>query len=206
MPKRIFITGIDTDVGKTIVSAIVCQSLDADYWKPVQAGDIDKGDKYTVQTLLSNTNSKVHKNTYSLISPMSPHAAAKIDGININLDDFKEPNSKNTLVIEGAGGLLVPLNEQVTIFDLIKPEYHVIVVSKHYLGSINHSLLTIQLLQSKGLKVSVIFNGDENSESESIIQSMTNINVIGRINQEDKVDKEMINRYAQQFKQKLISL
>jgi len=206
MPKRIFITGIDTDVGKTLVSAIVCQSLGADYWKPVQAGDIEKGDKYTVQSLISNTNTKIHKNTYALTSPMSPHAAAKIDGIDINLKDFQEPESKNTLVIEGAGGLLVPLNDQATIFDLIKPEYHVIVVSKHYLGSINHSLLTIQLLQSKGLKVSVIFNGDENSESESIIQSMTNINVIGRINQEDKVDKEMINRYAQQFKQKLISL
>ena len=203
MPKRLFITGIDTDVGKTIVSAIVCQSLQADYWKPVQAGDIEKGDKYTVQCLLSNTNTKIHENTYALTSPMSPHAAAKIDGININLNDFKEPETNNTLVIEGAGGLLVPLNDQITIIDLIKPSYHVIVVSKHYLGSINHSLMTIQLLQAKGFKVSVIFNGDENSESESVIQCMTNVNVIGRISQEDSIDKSIINKYAQQFKRVL---
>lgn len=203
MPKRIFITGIDTDVGKTVVAAIVCQSLEADYWKPVQAGDIEKGDKYTVQCLLSNTVTKIYKNIYALTSPISPHAAAKIDGININLDDFKEPETNNTLVIEGAGGLLVPLSEQITIIDLIKPSYHVIVVSKHYLGSINHSLMTIQLLQAKGLKVSVIFNGHENYATESIIQRMTNVNVIGRISQEETIDKGVINRYAQQFKQEL---
>jgi dethiobiotin synthetase len=203
MPKRIFITGIDTDVGKTVVSAIVCQSLEADYWKPVQAGDIEKGDKYTVQSLLSNANTKIHENTYALTSPMSPHAAAKIDGININLDNFKEPETNNALVIEGAGGLLVPLNDQMTIIDLIKPKYHVIVVSKHYLGSINHSLMTLKLLHSRGFKVSVVFNGGENKQSESIIQGMTNVNVIGRINQEEKINKDMINRYAQQFKQEL---
>jgi dethiobiotin synthetase len=206
MPKRIFITGIDTDVGKTLVSAIVCQSLEADYWKPVQAGDIEKGDKYTVHSLVSNTVTKIHKNTYALTSPMSPHAAASIDGIKINPDDFIEPSSENTMVIEGAGGLLVPLNDQITIIDLIKPSYHVIVVSKHYLGSINHSLMTIQLLQARGFAVSVIFNGDENNETESIIQSMTNVNVIGRINQEDSIDKDIINRYAEQFKIVLSSL
>lgn len=206
MPKRIFITGIDTDVGKTIVSAIVCQSLAADYWKPVQAGDIEKGDKHTVGSLISNTGIKIHENTYALTSPMSPHAAAQIDGVNIILSDFIEPKTENTLVIEGAGGLLVPLNSQMTIIDLIKPNYHVIVVSKHYLGSINHSLMTIQLLQARGFKVSVIFNGDENCESESIIQSMTKVNIIGRIDQEDSVDKNMINKYAIQFKQVLRSL
>lgn len=206
MPKRIFITGIDTDVGKTIVSAVVCQSLKADYWKPIQAGEIETGDRHTIQALVKNTTSKIHPNTYSLTSAMSPHAAAKIDGLEIELDQFIEPNIHNNLVIEGAGGLLVPINNQQTIIDLIQPHYHVIVVSKNYLGSINHSLLTIKLLQQRGFKVSVIFNGGENKESQAIIECMTGVNVIGTINTEKKVDHHMINKYAVIFKPALTLL
>ena len=206
MTKKIFITGIGTDVGKTIASAIVCESLNADYWKPIQAGDIEKGDRYTVEQLLSNNASTVHQNTYSLATPMSPHGAAELDGIVIDIEKMKAPKTTNHLVIEGAGGLFVPINDDQTILDLIKADYQVIVVSKHYLGSINHTLMTVKLLQQAGFKVSIIFNGDQHQSSESIIQSTTKANIIGRISAETKIDKQMISKYAAQFKSALFAL
>lgn len=206
MTKKIFITGIGTDVGKTIASAIVCESLNADYWKPIQAGDVETGDRHFVENLLTNSRSVVHQNTYNLTTPMSPHGAAEIDGIVIDLKNINTPNIDNNLVIEGAGGLLVPINDEQTIFDLIKTDFQVVVVSRHYLGSINHTLMTVKLLQQAGIKVSIIFNGDENKSSENIIESMTKVNVIGRISQEAQINKAMISKYAAQFKLALLAL
>ncbi|MEM6864480.1 MAG: dethiobiotin synthase, partial [Bacteroidota bacterium] len=143
----VFITGISTEVGKTLASAIVVEALEADYWKPIQAGDLDRSDSHKIGQLVSNLKSRIHPNTYALNTPMSPHAAAEIDGVSIDLKKIVPPETQNHLVIEGAGGLLVPLNETDTINDLILPEYKVIVVSRHYLGSINHTLLTVERLQ-----------------------------------------------------------
>ena len=178
-----FITGIGTDVGKTVASAILTEALEADYWKPIQAGDLEHCDTKKVQQLVSNTRSVFHDNSYALKTPMSPHAAADIDGVSIELKNIKAPKTKNNLVIEGAGGLLVPLSETTTILDLIKPDYKVIVVSRHYLGSINHTLLTINLLQAKGFEVALIFSGNEHKTTEDIIITMSNVSVIGRINE-----------------------
>jgi dethiobiotin synthetase len=204
--KKIFITGISTEVGKTIASAIVTEALQADYWKPIQAGELDNCDTKKVEGLISNQQSKFHPNSYALQTPMSPHAAAEIDGITIELSEIKEPNTKNNLVIEGAGGLLVPLNDSRTIIDLIKSDYKVIVVSRHYLGSINHTLLTIKLLQEKGFDVSVIFSGEENKTTEEIIKKMTNFTVIGRIEEEPYFDTNVIREYADLFREKLREL
>ena len=201
--KHYFITGIGTDVGKTIVSAIITEALEADYWKPVQAGDVDCGDKHTVQQLVSNSNSKFYPNTYALNTPMSPHGAADIDGITIDFDNIKRPQTKNNLVIEGAGGLLVPLNDKDTVLDLIQLKDKVIIVSRHYLGSINHSLLTIKHLQNKGFDVAVIFNGDAHKSTEDIIIKMTDVEVIGRIDDEPYFDKNVIKEYAERFKDQL---
>ena len=200
-----FVTGISTDVGKTIASAILVEALEADYWKPVQAGELDNCDTKKVERLVSNSKSVFHKNSYALKTPMSPHAAADIDGVSIQLKDIKTPNTKNNLVIEGAGGLLVPLNNSKTILDIIKPNYKVIVISRHYLGSINHTLLTVKLLQEKGFDVSIIYSGNEHKTTEDIIQKMTNINVIGRINDEPYFDRNVIKEYAELFKSKLTS-
>jgi len=134
---------------------------------------------------------------------MSPHAAATIDGISIELKQIKPPKTKNNLVIEGAGGLLVPINDKNTILDLIKPNYKVIVVSRHYLGSINHSLLTLKLLKDKGFDISVIFSGNEHETTENIIKKMTNIKVIGRIDEEPYFDKNVVKAYAEEFKKVL---
>lgn len=198
-----FITGISTDVGKTIASAIITEALEADYWKPVQAGELDNCDTKKVKRLVSNTKSKFHPNAYALKTPMSPHGAADIDGIKIDIKKIKAPKTKNNLVIEGAGGLLVPLNNTETVLDLIKPEYKVIVVSRHYLGSINHTLLTVNTLKEKGFKVSIIFSGNEYKSTEDIIKKMTQVPVIGRINEEPYFDKNVVKEYAELFKSSL---
>ena len=204
--KRIFVTGISTEVGKTIASAIIVEALQADYWKPVQAGDLQLSDSHKVAELISNDITVIHPNSYALTHPMSPHAAAELDGVRIELSKISIPQTSNHLVIEGAGGLLVPLNENNTILDLIDPAFKVVVVSRHYLGSINHSLLTIRLLQQKGYDISVLFSGEENKATESIIKQMTGVHVIGRINEERLIDKEVIRQYARLFQPELLSL
>ncbi len=195
-----FITGIGTDVGKTIASAIITEALEADYWKPIQAGDLQYCDTKKVQQLISNKVSKFHSNSFALQTPMSPHAAADIDGISIEPKHIKPPKTKNHLVIEGAGGLLVPINHKHTILDLIKPTYKIIVVSRHYLGSINHTLLTLNLLQEKGFDTSVIFSGNEHKTTEDIIKQMTKVKIIGRIEEEPYFDKNVVKDYAEKFK------
>jgi dethiobiotin synthetase len=203
MQKKYFITGISTEVGKTVAAAIITEALQADYWKPIQAGELDNSDTHKVKRLISNSKSVFHENSYALKTPMSPHAAAEIEGVSIDLKKIKTPKTKNHLVIEGAGGLLVPLNNSETILDIIKPGYKVIVVSRHYLGSINHTLLTIKLLQEKGFDIAVIFSGDPHKTTEEIIVKMTNVAVIGRINEEPYFDKNVIKEYAFKFKEKL---
>ncbi len=203
MSKNYFITGISTDVGKTIVSAIIVEALQADYWKPIQAGELEFCDTEKVKALVSNSKSRFHPNSYALKTPMSPHAAADIDGVVITLDKIIEPKTDNHLIIEGAGGLLVPINTTDTVLDIIKPNYKVIVVSRHYLGSINHSLLTIKILQEKGFDVYVIFSGNEHKTTEDIIKKMTGVKIIGRIDEEEVFDKTVIKKYANLFVKKL---
>jgi len=200
-----FITGISTDVGKTIVSAILVETLKADYFKPIQAGDLTNSDTHKIKRLVSNSKSAFHPNSYSLKTPMSPHAAAELDEVSINLKLIKRPKTTNNLIIEGAGGLMVPLNDSQTILDLIQPNDKVIVVSRHYLGSINHTLLTVNTLKNKGLDVALIYSGDEHKPTESIIKKMTGVKVIGRINDEPYFDKNVIMDYADQFRIALTS-
>jgi dethiobiotin synthetase len=201
MKDTYFITGIGTEVGKTIVSAIFTEALEADYWKPVQAGELENSDTHTVQQLISNKKSKFHPGSYNLTSPMSPHAAAEIDGITLQLKNIERPNTRNSLVIEGAGGVLVPLNEKATIVDLIQPNDKVVIVSSHYLGSINHTLLTIALLKQWQLNIfGIVFNGNENKATEEIIEKMTEVRVLGRIENEPFFDSSVISEYAQKFK------
>lgn len=203
MPKKYFITGISTEVGKTIASAIATEALEADYWKPIQSGDLHFSDTDKVKSLVSNTRSIFHPNSFALKTPMSPHASAEIDGLKIELNKIKEPKTKNHLVIEGAGGLLVPLNDKDTILDLIQSDYKVIVVSRHYLGSINHTLLTINMLKEKGFEVSIIFSGDEHPTTESIIEKMSGVPILGRIDEEPYFDQNVIKEYAEKFRKVL---
>ena len=200
-----FVTGIGTDVGKTIVSAIITEALKADYWKPIQAGELECSDTHKVKNLVSNKKSVFHPNSFELQTPMSPHAAAEIDGIKISSVKIKRPKTSNDLVIEGAGGLLVPINSKETIADLMKASDKIIVVSRHYLGSINHTLLTLEALKYRGLNIfGIIFNGEKNTSSEAIILKMTGIPCLGRIDNEPYFDKNVVKEYAEEFKNKLV--
>jgi len=176
MHKRpIFITGIDTGIGKTIVSAILVEKLKADYWKPIQSGDLENSDTLLVQSLVSNPVSKFHPEAYRLTQPFSPHKSAALDGIEIDPAKIIIPETENQLIIEGAGGLMVPLNDSFLMIDLIQQlDAEVILVSKNYLGSINHTLLSIDALRSRNIPIKgFIFNGDNDEWSESVIRSYT---------------------------------
>jgi dethiobiotin synthetase len=204
---KLFITGIGTDVGKTIASAIITEALEADYWKPVQAGDLQNSDSHKIKSFLSNKKTVIHPNSYALNTPASPHLAAELEGIVIDLKKIIEPETENHLVVEGAGGVFVPLNDTDCVIDLIQNEYKVIVVSRHYLGSINHTLLTIEALQNRKIAVAgIVFSGDENKATESIILSKTGVKCIGRIEQEPYFDKNVIKEYADRFRENLLSL
>jgi dethiobiotin synthetase len=196
--KRIFVTGIGTNVGKTIVSSILTEHLTADYWKPIQSGDLSNTDSMKVKKLISNNTSIIHPETFQLSQPLSPHEAAKIDGIQIHLNDFKLPKTKNHLIIEGAGGVMVPLNNQLLIADLIKHlKASVIIVAQLYLGSINHTLLTIQELKRRKINISgIVFNGEVNPESENYIQEYTQLPILFRINKEPIINKQIILNYS----------
>ena len=204
---KLFITGISTDVGKTIASAIITEALEADYWKPVQAGDLDHSDSHKIQNYISNNKSIIHENSYKLNTPASPHLAAEIDGITIDLKNIIEPKTKNHLVVEGAGGVLVPLNTNDFVIDLVQPDYKIIIVSRHYLGSINHTLLTIEAIKNRGFTIAgIIFNGNENKATESLILNYSKLKFIGRINDEPYFDKNVISEYANLFRDNLMAI
>ena len=204
---KLFITGIGTDVGKTIASAIITEALQADYWKPIQAGDLENSDSHKVKCFLSNKMTVIHPNSYALKTPASPHFAAELDGIVIDLKKIIEPKTENHLVVEGAGGIFVPLNDTDCVIDLIQSDYKVIVVSRHYLGSINHTLLTIEAMQNRKIAIAgIIFSGDENKASEEIILNKTGVKCIGRIEQEPYFDKNVIKEYADLFRENLLNL
>lgn len=191
MTKPIFITGIGTGVGKTIVSAILIEKLKADYWKPVQAGDLDQSDTITVKSLVSNSISHFHPEAYRLTQPYSPHKAAALDGIKIDPGKIIIPETSNQLIIEGAGGLMVPLDNDFLMIDLIKKfDAEVVLVSRNYLGSINHTLLSIEALINRGINIkAMVFNGDKDEYSEQLISLYAKKSRIIRIPNMRQIDK-----------------
>lgn len=183
MSQKYFVTGIGTGIGKTITSAVITEKLKADYWKPIQSGDLNKSDSLTIESLITNKQTVIHPEIYRLNQPLSPHLSAKLDGVEIELNKFQLPKTENHLIVEGAGGLMVPLNYKELILDLIKYlNLEVIVVSQHYLGNINHTLLTINTLKQHNISIKgIIFNGEKNLESQSYILNYTGIKHLGNI-------------------------
>ena len=189
-----FITAIGTDSGKSVISALLTHALGYSYWKPVQAGEPTDSD--FIRKMVPNA--KVYPEIYKLETPCSPHEAARIDNVLISLDQFVVPQDEN-LIIEGAGGVLVPLNEEgdlmIDLIDTLQTEC--VVVSNHYLGSINHTLLTIKALQTKGIKIKgIIFNGEENKATENIILNTTKATFLFRIGSEDQIDDDFLKKYT----------
>lgn len=173
-----FVSGIGTEVGKTVISSILVKSWQADYWKPVQCGDLDLTDSHKVAQWVDAAPNRIHPERYRLQMPASPHLAAKREGVNIQLSDFELPKTDNTLIVEGAGGLLVPLNEQHTMLDLIEHLHiPVLLVSRHYLGSINHTLMSIEALQRRGIELAgLIYNGDDKGkDTVEIVEKVSGV-------------------------------
>jgi dethiobiotin synthetase len=192
--KPIFVTGIGTGIGKTIVSAVLVEKLKADYWKPVQSGDLDDSDTLKVQSLVTNTISFFHPETYRLSQPCSPHKSAAIDGITIDPQKIITPQTNNNLVIEGAGGLMVPLNKGFLMIDLIRQlNAEVILVSQNYLGSINHTLLTVFALKQYQVPVKgIIFNGVKDIYSKEFILEHSQLELLGHIPEYPVIGKKAI--------------
>lgn len=198
---KYIIAGIGTEIGKTFISSILTEYLQADYWKPVQAGALDFTDSDTVKSLISNDKTIFHPETYRLTEPMSPHAAAAIDGVTIELSKFELPQTDNHLIIELAGGLMVPLNNQETNLDLIKQlGLPVILISRNYLGSINHTLLSAEILKLNNISVKgLIFNGEQNKSSEDFILNFTKLECLGWVNFEENINKDVVKKWAECF-------
>lgn len=196
--KRIFVTGIGTGIGKTLASAILVETLKADYWKPVQAGELQNTDTMKVKDLVSNNQSVFYPESFMLSKPMSPHAAAAYDNIEIKQSDIIPPQHTNTLIIEGAGGLMVPLNKNFLMIDLIRQlKAEVVLVSKNYLGSINHTLLSAEALQNRNIPVKgIIFNGSSVNTTEKLICEYTGLKFLFDINNEKTINKQTILKYA----------
>lgn len=166
-----FITGIGTNVGKTIVSAILTESLQADYWKPIQSGTNEGKDSETIRDLISNKKTIIHPESYLLKQPLSPHFAAKLEKIEIELNKINLPKTSNNIIIEGAGGIFVPINDTQFVIDIAKKnDCEIILVITNYLGCINHALLSLKYLTSNHFKVkALVFNGTFETEVKSVI-------------------------------------
>ncbi len=201
----LFVTGTHTGAGKTLASAILTQAFEADYWKPVQAGNLKKTDSDIVKQLTDHHKIGIHPESYRLKLAASPHAAAAKEHILIELSGFRKPKTKNRLIVEGAGGVLVPLNDQEMIIDLMSYlKLPIILVSQNYLGSINHTMLTLEALSYRNLPVlGIIFNGKKNEESERYIETRSRVPVLYRIPRLKHIDKETIAEQAQFFREAL---
>jgi dethiobiotin synthetase len=182
--RDIVVAGIGTEVGKTVVSAVLCEALEADYWKPVASGSEDgPTDDKQMAELLTGGASRILPTPYSFRKSLSPHIAATLDSQRIELSALTLPSHTKPIVVELAGGVAVPLNDSHTNLDFIEQlGLPVVVVSRHYLGSINHTLLTIYALRSRKVNIAgIIFNGDELPDTERIIAQLSSVPILGRI-------------------------
>ncbi len=176
----LFVTGTDTGVGKTVVSAWLALHLCADYWKPVQSGLDDETDAEAVARLTGDAGVGIHPCAFELTQPLSPHEAARRDGITIKLDDFTLPETDRPLIVEGAGGLLVPLNDTHYMIDLIERlGLPCVLVARSGLGTINHTLLSLAALRTRGLPIEcVVINGPENPANRKAIEDFGGVPVL----------------------------
>jgi dethiobiotin synthetase len=183
MNKRLVVVGTDTGVGKTTFAAALAGTLDGIYWKPVQAGDLDRTDTDVVLRLSGLTPKQILPEVYRLRTPASPHLAAEIDGITIDPEMLVLPDTDRPLIVEGAGGLLVPLTREITYLDVIaRWNVPVVLCARTTLGTINHSLLSIEALRTRGIALlGIAFIGDESLESERIIVDMVGVKRLGRL-------------------------
>lgn len=198
------ISGIGTGIGKTFCSAVICEALGLDYWKPIQSGELDNLDSDFVRTNTSDRT--IHNERFLLTEPLSPHESARIDGIELELSDFTLPSFESPTLIEGAGGLMVPINDKNDVYLDVFMDWNlpIFVVTNHYLGSINHTLLTVETLLSKGMTIqSLIMNGKRDEASERIYKKRFPELKITYIPYLEVVTKESIRKIAEEWKEQI---
>ncbi|MEP0986113.1 dethiobiotin synthase [Ekhidna sp.] len=196
MKQKIIVGGIGTDTGKTVASAILCKALKADYWKPVQAGDLDNTDSHKVKKWTPETI--IHPEAYRLTQPMSPHAAATIDDLTIEASNLQIPTTENPLIVELAGGLMVPMREDYLNIDWVTSTgLPVILVADYYLGSINHTLLSLAAMKSRQIPlIGIIFNGEKNPSTFDVIMQRSGAKCLLEIDREKEITPAIIDSYA----------
>jgi len=208
--KPLFVTGIGTGIGKTLVSAILAEALEADFWKPIQAGMEEETDSNWVRNMVTNKKTNIHPETYLLKMPASPHIAAREEKLKIELGKIRASfeaiyTEGKLLVIEGAGGLMVPLNEKEFVSDLIKKlQADVILVSRNYLGSINHSLLTASVCRNLELAVRGWVFNDQYLNYEQEIVNWSGYKKLGSVPKAMDINKRFIQQQAELLKKTLI--
>ena len=198
MSNSYFLTGIGTDVGKTVVSAILCELLQASYWKPIQSGDLQNSDSKKIQEWLNNTV-EIIPEAHLFSEALSPHVASKIDGVSINSAMLNLPKTTGNLIVEGAGGWLVPINEAgITFADLAEQwNIPIILVSRHYLGSINHTLLTIESIQARNMTIhGIIYVGEPLPDTCEIIEKISGVKTLFSVPLFNKVNYENIQSFV----------
>jgi dethiobiotin synthetase len=198
MSNNIIIAGIHTGIGKTICSAVLCQALGYDYWKPVQAGDLENSDSIFIKKMVSNSACTIHDEAYKLTIAASPHYAAAQDAVEIKLDNLHVPITSNHLIIETAGGLMSPLSMQLLNIDLVAHlQLPVILVSNNYLGSINHTLLSIEALQRRNIPIlGLVFSGDEVESTRDFILAYSGLPLLFSIPPFETIDAPSIQQFA----------
>lgn len=180
-PNRIIIAGTDTNVGKTIVSSLLVNKLDAHYWKPVQCGDLDTGgDSATVKKLSGIKANRIIPEAYRLKMPASPNQAAAAEGITIDKENLKLPNHEGALVVELAGGLMVPLRDDWLQIDQVKVwDLPVVLVARSGLGTLNHTLLSIEALKNRNIRIAkLILNGEKHEENYNTLKEIIESKII----------------------------
>lgn len=200
--NRIIVAGIGTGVGKTVVSAILMTLFQADYWKPIQCGDAEDLDSRVIERLIQSKKHRIFPSAYTFNGPLSPHHASRLENISIDTKTLIPPQTSRTLVIESVGGVLVPLTSTCVSLDVFKTwSCQWVVVSRHYLGSINHTLLTIEALKTRGISLNgVIFNGESNVDTEEAILQITQLPMLGRLSEEVHLSYHTIQEYAKRWK------
>ncbi|WP_343661946.1 dethiobiotin synthase [Chryseobacterium mucoviscidosis] len=199
--KTLFVTGIGTEVGKTVCSAVLTKYFEAEYWKPVQSGDLDYSDTMKIKDWVGK-HTVCHPERYRFKLAASPHQSAREEGILIDLNEFQIPKTQNHLIIEGAGGLMVPLNDKEFIIDLIeKLNVPTALVVKNYLGCINHTLLSVLVLNQKKIKLNyLILNGNFPPDTERVIcENIPPETEIIRILDLENITEESIENIAKQL-------
>lgn len=194
-PSAFFVTGTDTGIGKTVISAMLTQALNASYWKPIQAGLEEETDTQFVKRTTNIAGSAIKPERYRLKTPMSPHGAAEIDGVEISMADFELPEYETGhLVVEGAGGLMVPMNDEDMVIDLISYlNLPVVLVARSTLGTLNHTFLSLEALRKRDITIlGVVLNGPRHKSNYEAIEKHGDINILAEVEPLDELTPESL--------------